>query len=116
MEKALVSPFGGEYSVDKSREILETLNRSCPMAKINISIPQEILEEIDALSKEENMTRSELIRKAFQTYVEVLTEKKRERKKRKGIERAVELQDEVRKMVGDMDLVKDLRNWRDRRK
>jgi metal-responsive CopG/Arc/MetJ family transcriptional regulator len=86
------------------------------MAKINIYIPQDILEEIDALSKEENMTRSELIRKAFQTYVEVLTEKKRERKKRNGIERAVELQDEVRKMVGDMDLAKDLRNWRDKRK
>lgn len=39
------------------------------MAKVNISIPQEILEEIDALSKDENMTRSELIRKAFQTYI-----------------------------------------------
>jgi metal-responsive CopG/Arc/MetJ family transcriptional regulator len=86
------------------------------MAKINISIPQEILEEIDNLSKQENMTRSELIRKAFQTYVEVLTEKKRERKKRKGIEKAVELQDEIRKIIGDMDLVKDLRDWRDKRK
>ena len=86
------------------------------MAKINISIPQEILEEIDALSKEENMTRSELIRKAFQTYVEILTEKKRERKKKKGIEKAMELQDEVRKIVGDMDLIKDLRDWRDKRK
>ena len=86
------------------------------MAKINISIPQKILEEIDMLSKQENMTRSELIRKAFQTYVEVLTEKKRERKKRKGIERAVELQDEIRSSVGDLDLVTDLRNWRDKRK
>ena len=86
------------------------------MAKINISIPQKILEEIDTLSKQENMTRSELIRKAFQTYVEVLTEKKRERKKRKGIEKAVELQDEVRNTIGDMDLVEDLRNWRDKRK
>jgi len=96
--------------------MLDTLCRGCPMAKINISIPQEILEEIDALSKEENMTRSELIRKAFQTYVEVLTEKKRERKKRKGIEKAVELQDEIRNMIGDIDLVEDLRNWRDKRK
>ena len=86
------------------------------MAKINISIPQEILDEIDALRKEENMTRSELIRKAFQTYVEVLAAKKRERKKRNGIERAVELQDEIRQIIGDMDLVKDLRDWRDRRK
>jgi metal-responsive CopG/Arc/MetJ family transcriptional regulator len=86
------------------------------MAKVNISISQEILEEIDALSKEENMSRSELIRKAFQTYVEVLTEKKKERKKRKGIEKAVELQDEIRNKIGYMDLVEDLRNWRSKRK
>ena len=95
---------------------MDTLCRGCPMAKINISIPQKILEEIDALSKQENMTRSELIRKAFQTYVEVLTEKKRERKKRKGIEKAVELQDEIRHTIGDLDLVEDLRKWRDKRK
>lgn len=86
------------------------------MAKINISIPQKILEEIDALSEQENMTRSELIRKAFQTYVEVIAEKKRERKKRIGIEKAVQLQNEIRNTIGGLDLVEDLRNWRDKRK
>ena len=65
------------------------------MAKINISIPTEILDELDKLSKEKKMTRSELIRKAFKTYVEMLAEKKREQKKKQGIEKAVRLQDEI---------------------
>jgi len=68
------------------------------------------------LSKEENMTRSELLRKAFETYVEVLTEKRKERKKRKGIETAIELQDEIRSSVGHMDLIEDLRRWREKRR
>lgn len=102
--------------VDKSREISETDFRGSTMAKVNISISQEILEEIDKLSREENMTRSELLRKAFETYVEVLTEKKKEHKKRKGIETAIELQDEIRNSIGHMDLIEDLRRWRDRRR
>ena len=56
---------------------MRTLQKSIVMAKINISISREILEEINKLSKEENMTRSELLRKAFRTYVEVLEEKKK---------------------------------------
>ena len=86
------------------------------MAKINISIPRDILDAIDKLSKEENMTRSELLRTAFKTYLEVLSERKRERKRQIAIERAIQVQDEIRQEVGDMDLVKELRKWRDERK
>jgi metal-responsive CopG/Arc/MetJ family transcriptional regulator len=68
------------------------------------------------VSEEENMSRSESLRKAFQTYVEVLEENKKEQKKRKGIEKAIELQDEIREKIGPLDLIADLRNWRDRRK
>ena len=86
------------------------------MAKINISISSEILEKIDKLSKEENMTRSELLRTAFKTYADVLGEKKREKKKQKSIERAIQVQDEIRDEIGDMDLIQELRKWRDERK
>jgi metal-responsive CopG/Arc/MetJ family transcriptional regulator len=86
------------------------------MVKVNISLSQEILDEIDKVSEEENMYRSELLRKAFQTYVEVLEENKKEQKKRKGIEKAVKLQDEIREKIGTLDLITDLRKWRDRRK
>jgi metal-responsive CopG/Arc/MetJ family transcriptional regulator len=86
------------------------------MAKVNISISQEILEEIDKLRQEENTTRSELLRRAFETYVEILEEKRKEIKKRKGIERAIELQDEIRDSIGDKDLIEDLRKWREKRR
>jgi metal-responsive CopG/Arc/MetJ family transcriptional regulator len=86
------------------------------MAKINISISSEILEKIDKLSKEENMTRSELLRTAFKTYTDVLGEKKRETKRQKSIERAIQVQDEIRNKIGDIDLIQELRKWRDERK
>ena len=86
------------------------------MAKIIISISRDILDEIDKLSKEENMTRSELLRTVFKTYLEVLSEKKMEKKKRKAIERAIQAQDEIRGEVGDVDLIQELRKWRDIRK
>lgn len=62
------------------------------------------------------MTRSGLLRKAFQTYVDVLEENRKEDAKRKGIEKAIKLQNEIRKEIGPVDLISDLRNWRDRRK
>jgi len=86
------------------------------MPKINISIPRDILEELDNLSKEENMTRSELLRTAFKTYLELLSEKKRARKRQIAIVRAIRAQDEIRKEVGDLDLIKELRKWRNERK
>lgn len=90
--------------------------RYVQMAKVNISIPNEILDEIDRLSEEENMTRSELLRMAFKTYRRFLSEKKRERNKREGIEKAIQTQDEIRKKIGDMDLIQELRKGRDERK
>lgn len=86
------------------------------MAKINISISSEILKKIDKLSKEENMTRSELLRVAFKTYTEVSEEKKRDKKKQKSIEKAIQIQDEIRHEIGDTDLIQELRKWRDERK
>lgn len=86
------------------------------MAKINISIPSDILEEIDKLSREEKMTRSELLRTAFKTYLEVLSAKKREKKRQNAIARAIQAQDEIRLEIGDADLIQELRKWRDDRK
>ena len=86
------------------------------MAKVNISLSQDILDEIDKLSKENNMTRSELLRSAFKTYLEVLDEKKKEEKKTRSIEKAIRIQKEISKEIGDMDFTEDLRKWREKRK
>lgn len=68
------------------------------------------------MSEEEKISDPELLRKAFQTYVDVLEENRKEQKKRKGIERAVELQDEIREKIDSSDLIAALRNWRDKHK
>ena len=83
------------------------------MSKINISISDEILDEIDNIRKQKGITRSEFLRKAFKTYLEVLAEEKREEDKRKGIEKAIQLQDEIRKAIGKWDSTEDLRKWRE---
>ena len=90
--------------------------RNNQVTKINISIPQEILDEIDRVSNEENKTRSELLRMAFKIYLDVLKEERREKKKQKSIENAIQFQDEIRDEIGNVDLIKELRKWRDKRK
>jgi hypothetical protein len=62
------------------------------------------------------MTRSELLRTAFKAYLEVLSVKKKEKSRQRAIEKAIKAQDEIRQEVGDMDLIKELRKWRDERK
>lgn len=86
------------------------------LTKINISIPQEILDEIDRVSKEEKKTRSELLRLAFKIYVDVLKKERREKKKQKSIEKAIQTQDKIRDKIGNVDLIQELRKWRDERK
>lgn len=86
------------------------------MAKINISIPQEILDEIDRVSREEKKTRSELLRMAFRIYLDALNEDRREKEKQKSIEKAMQTQDEIRDEIGNIDLIQELRKWRDERK
>ena len=90
--------------------------RQNQVTKINISIPQEVLDEIDRVSKEENLSRSELLRLAFKIYLDVLKEGRREKKKQKRIEKAIQVQDEIRDAIGDVDLIKELRKWRDERR
>ena len=90
--------------------------RQNQVAKINISIPQEILDEIDRVSREEKKTRSELLRMAFNIYLDVLKEDRREKEKQKSIEKAMQTQDKIRDEIGNIDLIQELRKWRDERK
>lgn len=86
------------------------------MAKINISVSDEILEEIERKRKERHLTRSGFLKKAFESYLNLLEEEKREEEKKRGIETAVRLQDEIREKIGKWDSSRVLRKWRDARK
>ena len=76
----------------------------------------ENLDQTIEMREEENKTCPEWHKKVLDTCFEVLEVNKKERIKRKGIEGAIELQDEILEKTGPQDLVGDLRNWRDRRK
>lgn len=95
---------------------VENEDKQIIMPKINISLSQDILDEMDRVGREENLTRSELLRRAFSTYVELLAVQKEEVKKRREISAAVKIQDEIRRALGAVDLTKDLRSWREKRR
>jgi metal-responsive CopG/Arc/MetJ family transcriptional regulator len=86
------------------------------MAKVNISLPDEILEEVDNKRKEKKINRSEFLRRAATTYLHVLEDEKAEEEKKKGIEKAIELQDEIRSKIGKWDAIETLRKFRESRR
>jgi len=76
------------------------------MLKINITLPNDFLREIDKTAKEEHLSRSEFIRKAVRTYWEVC---------KQNIREAMEIQDKLRKKAGKWNGVAEIRKWRETR-
>jgi metal-responsive CopG/Arc/MetJ family transcriptional regulator len=68
--------------------------------KINITIPEENLEEINQFCDEEGLTKSFLIREATASYIADIREKKELEKKRKDIEWAIETSKRLRQKRG----------------
>lgn len=86
------------------------------MAKINISITEDLFEEIEKKRREKHLTRSGFLRKAFESYLRILEEEKQEEEKKRAIERAIKLQDEIREKIGKWDSTQALRRWREARR
>jgi metal-responsive CopG/Arc/MetJ family transcriptional regulator len=68
--------------------------------KINITIPEETLKEIDEFCDEEGLTKSFLIREAATSYIAGVREKKELEKKRKDMEWAIETSKRLRQKKG----------------
>ena len=85
------------------------------MPKINISIPSDFLKKVDRTAKEERLTRSELLRKAVETYWEARKAKQAEKKRIQNIREAMEIQERLRKKAGKWDGVAEIRKWREAR-
>lgn len=86
------------------------------MPKVNVSLSQEILEQVDQTRSEGKMSRSEFFRQASLTYLQQLERKKREEEKRQGIEKAIQIQDKIRQRVGQWDALGELRKLRETRR
>ena len=83
------------------------------VAKIMISLPPALLEEIDEAAGAEQRSRSEFVRAALRAYMESRQNRRRPRDN-PLIMRAIAHQDEIAKMDSiPWDGVAEIRRWRD---
>lgn len=74
--------------------------------KVMVSLPEELLAEVDRVAKEEDRNRSELLREAVRLYLEV-----RKVRKAAAVQDALALQDTVE----NWDSTAEVRRWREGR-
>ena len=85
------------------------------MVRINISIDEKDLKELDRLSSLANLTRSGFIRKATELYKSELEKHKLEEKRKKELKEAIKIQEELSKLSEGWDGVSEIRKWRESR-
>jgi len=83
--------------------------------KINITLPEEALSRIDRFSRAEKTTRSGLILRALQSYMQQREESLAQEKRRKQIDSASSEIRRLRAKPGDWDGVTEIRKWRESR-
>ena len=85
------------------------------MVRINLSIDEKELQEIDSIRKKENISRSKLIREAISLYKKEFEKIDLENKRVEKIKNAIRVQDNLRKYSRDWDGVSEIRKWRETR-
>ncbi len=83
------------------------------MVRINAVLSKAIVEELDAIAREEDKNRSELLREAAEKLIEEHRRRQEEQRRRARLERAVAAQDRLRKKSGAWDGVAEVRKWRE---
>jgi len=84
--------------------------------KINISLPEEMLKEIEHSARARHTTRSGFIREAAVAYLENLRKAEAVTKLKRQRLKAADTQDSIREEAGVYDATGELRKWRDSRK
>jgi metal-responsive CopG/Arc/MetJ family transcriptional regulator len=84
------------------------------MAKINISLPDGLLEQVDAIAAETHGSRSGFVAEATARYVASIREERAEAERRERIDRAIKSAREIGKKVGSFDSTASIRADRDR--
>ncbi len=85
------------------------------MARINVMMPDDVLQAVDHAAMEEHLTRSAFLKKAAQRYLEEkrLEQEAIERKQR--MQKAAANMDKLANKFGKWDGVGTIRQFRDRR-
>jgi len=85
------------------------------MVRINLSIDEKELQELDYIREKENLSRSKLIRQAIQLYKRKFDKLDLENRRIEKIKNAIRIQDSLRKYSKDWDGVSEIRKWREAR-
>lgn len=80
------------------------------VAKINVSLPEEVLEQLDLAAREFNASRSAFLVEAIKHYLEEKEEERRQERRRQAAERILKLAEELGPWDGTAEVLK----WRDR--
>ena len=83
------------------------------MAKINISIPDELLGDVDELAAELARSRSGLVAEATARYVTAIREEQAAAKRRERIDRAIASAGDIARTFGTLDGTASVREDRD---
>ncbi len=83
------------------------------MARVNVFLKDELLEEINEEAKEEGTNRSALIQTALEKYIEAKRYQREEAEKRKKMQEASRRMDALAKKLGKWDAETIIRKFRE---
>jgi metal-responsive CopG/Arc/MetJ family transcriptional regulator len=81
--------------------------------KINITLPEEELEEVDAFVQRQGETRSGVVQQALRSFIEQKERDEEERKRREEMIKAISGIKQLREKSGEWDGVSEIRKWRE---
>lgn len=85
------------------------------MVRVNLSIGEKELRELDRIREKENISRSKLIREAIVLYKKEFEKIDLENRRIEKIKNAIRIQDDLRKYSKGWDGVSEIRKWREAR-
>ena len=83
------------------------------MARVNVFLRDELLDEINEEAKDEGTNRSSLIQTALEEYLQAKRKKREEEEKRKKMQEASRKMDALAKKLGKWDPQATIRKFRD---
>jgi metal-responsive CopG/Arc/MetJ family transcriptional regulator len=83
------------------------------MARVNVFLKDELLDQINEEAKDEGTNRSSLIQTALEEYLQAKRKKREEEEKRKKMQEASRKMDALAKKLGDWDPQATIRKFRD---
>ena len=83
------------------------------MARVNVFLKDELLDEINEEAKDEGTNRSAFIQTALEKYIEAKRREREEKEEQKGMKDACERMDHLAKKLGRWDAQTVIRRFRD---